>query len=88
MPELRHMLSEESKLVLRAAQAQSEDPQVVELMTRAELYDHFAIRGKLGASEDEIVSKLQRWKDARDIQRVMGKARRNVRKNERVKVTA
>lgn len=84
MAELRHLLSDESMLTLRAVQAQSEDPTVVELMTRSELYDHFAIRGKLGASQEEIVAKLQHWKDARDIQRVMSKARRLQRKKEKV----
>lgn len=84
MTQLRHLLSDESTMTLRAVQAQSEDPTVVELMTRSELYDHFAIRGKLGASEQEIVTKLQHWKDARDIQRVMGKARRLARKREKV----
>lgn len=79
MAELRHMLSSESRLVLRAVQAQSDDPVAVETMTRAELYDHLAIRGRMGATEDEIIGLVQRWKDARDVNRIMAKARKIVR---------
>lgn len=79
MAELRHLLSQDSMLILRAVQAKSEDPEVVELMTRHELYDHLAIRGRLGADENEVVSKVQRWKDARDLNRIMAKASKIVR---------
>lgn len=79
MAELRHLLSGESKLVLRAVQAQSDDPVSVETMTRTELYDHLAIRGRLGATEEEIVALVQRWKDARDLNRIVATAERIVR---------
>lgn len=79
MAELRHMLSDESKLTLRAVQARSGDPVAVETMTRSELYDHLAIRGRLGATEEEVIELVQRWKDARDVNRIMAKARKIVR---------
>jgi hypothetical protein len=79
MAELRHLLSTESRLVLRAVQAQSPDLESVETMTRTELYDHLAIRGRMGATEDEIVTKVQRWKDARDLNRIMAQAQAIVR---------
>jgi hypothetical protein len=83
MAELRHLLDQQSRLVLRAVQAQSGDPVSVETMTRGELYDHLAIRGRMGATEEEIVGLVQRWKDARDVTRMMAKAQQIVRtKNE------
>lgn len=85
MTQLRHLLDDESKLVLRAVQAKSEDPVVVELMNRRELYDHLAIRGQMGASEQEIVTKVQRWKDARDLNSIMYKARKNLRTKEKAR---
>ena len=83
MAELRHLLSDESKLVLRAVQAQSEDPTSVDLMTKPELYDHLALRGRMGATEEELVSKVQRWKDAREVNKMFAKAAKIVRTKER-----
>lgn len=83
MAEIRHLLSDESTLVLRAVQARSDSLESVEMMTRTELYDHLALRGQMGASEEEVVGKVQRWKDARDVNRIMGKAAKIARTNER-----
>ena len=79
MTEMRHLLSGESTLVVRAVQAQSEDPVSVEMMTRQDLQTHLALRAQLGASEEELVEKLARWKDARDLNKIMWQAGNNVR---------
>ncbi len=79
MTEMRHLLSEESTLTVRAVQAQSEDPVSVEMMTRQDLQTHLAIRAQLGASEEELVDKLARWKDARDLNKIMWEASKIVR---------
>jgi hypothetical protein len=79
MTEIRHLLSIESIMVVRAVQAQSEDTVSVEMMTRQDLQTHLAIRAQLGASEEELVDKLARWKDARDLNKIMWQAQKNVR---------
>ncbi len=79
MTEMRHVLSSESMLVVRAVQAQSEDSVSVEMMTRQDLQTHLAIRAQLGASEEELVDKLARWKDARDLNKIMWEASKIVR---------
>lgn len=81
MTEMRHLLSDESTLVVRAVQAQSEDTVSVEMMTRQDLQTHLALRAQLGASEEELVDKLARWKDARDLNKIMWQAQKNVRTN-------
>ncbi len=79
MTEIRHLLSGESMLVFRAVQAQSGDPVSVEMMTRQDLQTHLALRAQLGASEEELVDLLTRWKDARDLNKIMWQAQKNVR---------
>ncbi len=79
MTEMRHLLSGESMLVVRAVQAQSEDPVSVQMMTRQDLQTHLALRAHLGASEEELADKLARWKDARDLNKIMWQAGKNVR---------
>ena len=79
MTEMRHLLSDESTLTVRAVQAQSEDPVSVEMMTRQDLQTHLAIRAQLGASDEELADKLARWKDARDLNKLMWQAGKNVR---------
>jgi len=74
MTEMRHLLSDESVMVFRAVQAQSEDAVSVEMMTRQDLQTHLAIRASLGASDEELVDKLMRWKDARDLNKIMWQA--------------
>ena len=82
MTEIRHLLSDESVLVVRAVQAQSEDLVSVEMMTRQDLQTHLALRARLGASKEELIDKLARWKDARDLNRIMWQAEKNVRAND------
>ena len=88
MTEMRHLLSGESTLVVRAVQAQSEDPVSVEMMTRQDLQTHLALRAQLGASEEELVEKLARWKDARDLNKIMWQAGTNVRTKARTCVNS
>ena len=82
MTEIRHLLSHESVLVVRAVQAQSEDVVSVEMMTRQDLQTHLALRARLGASDEELADKLARWKDARDLNKIMWQAEKNVRAND------
>lgn len=82
MAEMRHLLSEDSILVLRAVQAQSEDPEVVDSMTRSDLYTHLAMRTRLGASDAEIQAKVERWADMRDTDKLLRRANRIVRTKE------
>ncbi len=82
MTEIRHLLSNASVLVVRAVQAQSEDVVSVEMMTRQDLQTHLALRARLGASDEELVDKLARWKDARDLNKIMWQAGKNVRAND------
>ncbi len=82
MTEIRHLLSHESVLVVRAVQARSEDVVSVEMMTRQDLQTHLALRARLGASDEELVDKLARWKDARDLNQIMWQAGKNVRAND------
>ena len=79
MTEMRHLLSDESTMVVRAVQAQSEDPVSVEMMTRQDLQTHLALRAQLGASDEELADKLARWKDARDLNKIMWQDQKNVR---------
>ena len=73
------LLDEDSTMVFRAVQAASEDPTSVELMTRQDLQTHLALRAQLGASEEELADKLAHWKAARDLNKLMYKAEKNVR---------
>lgn len=81
MAELRHLISQDSELVLRAVQARAETPDVVDNMTRSEFYDHLAIRTRMGASQAEIEAKTERWGSMRDAHELIRKAARNVRAN-------
>lgn len=81
MPQLKHLLSKDSELVLRAVQARAETPDVVDNMTRSELYDHLAIRTRMGASQEEIEAKVERWDAMRDTHELLKRAARNVRAN-------
>lgn len=81
MPQLKHLLSKESMNALRAHQALEQDPSVVDNMTRSDLYTHLALIERMGASEEEILSKIERWADMRDVDKLFRKARRNVRAN-------
>jgi hypothetical protein len=83
MPELKHLLSHDSTMVLRAVQAQSDDPSVVDSMTRTELYDHLAIRSRMGVSREEIEAKIERWADMRDTEQLFKRARRLRRQSDR-----
>lgn len=83
MPELRHMLSEDSTQVLRAIQARGETPDVVDNMSRQDLYDHLAIRTAMGASQAEIEAKVERWGSMRDAHELLRRAGHNVRTKER-----
>ena len=79
MAELRHLLDAESTMVFRAVQAASEDPTSVEMMTRQDLQTHLALRAQLGATDEELAEKLAHWKAARDLNKVMWQAEKNVR---------
>ncbi len=79
MTEMRHLLSSESMLIVRAVQAQSDDPVSVAMMTRQDLQTHLALRAQLGASDEELADKLAHWKDARDLNKIMWQAGKNVR---------
>ena len=87
MTEMRHLLSNESTMVVRAVQAQSEDPVSVEMMTRQDLQTHLALRARLGASDEELTDKLARWKDARDLNKIMWQAQKNIRTKARLSPT-
>lgn len=88
MPQLRHLLTEESALRLQAVKFMSADIEAVDSMTRTDLYTHFAVRQRILSEQSndwkavydaEVEAKIRRWKMARNLHERALRARRQER---------